>query len=178
MRSKFRNAMFLTTAMTIFAAAPAIAQSAGGEMHATDRQSEHVVHLPDQIKFQQAPPGLPPGTEIVVLHGDPGATGGHFVARLKAPPNWYVAPHSHSMDENLTIISGTLLYGMGDIADKAVAQRLPPGSYVFVPGKHTHYVWAGDEELVLEIQSAGPFDINYVNAADDPRSGQISTVPQ
>src|ERR1700754_2958818 len=58
------------------------------------------------VKYGEAPPVLPKGAQLAVLQGDPGKAG-PFVMRLKVPANYRVAPHSHSKDENLTVISGT-----------------------------------------------------------------------
>jgi hypothetical protein len=38
-----------------------------------------------------------------------------------------------------------------------------------VPANQAHFVWTGDEEAVVQVQFVGPFGINYINPADDPR---------
>lgn len=176
MRSNTRLAIWLTTAALMATATPVVAEEIGAA--STERQAAHTILLPDQLQWQPAPPGLPPGAELAVLHGDPGAEGKPFVARLKMPAGYYVAPHSHSIDENLTIVSGAMIYGMGKKADKSSARTLPAGTYLFLPGNETHFVWAGENGTVLEIQAMGPFDINYVDAADDPRASLTATAPQ
>jgi len=37
-----------------------------------------------------------------------------------------------------------------------------------MPAKHHHFAWT-DEETIVEIHANNPFDIVYVNPADDPR---------
>jgi hypothetical protein len=59
---------------------------------------------PGQMKWSDAPPVLPPGAQLTVLQGDP-SKAGPFVMRLKVPGNYKVAPHWHSKDENLTVVS-------------------------------------------------------------------------
>jgi quercetin dioxygenase-like cupin family protein len=48
-----------------------------------------------------------------------------------------IPPHWHSMDENLTVLSGTLVLHMGDTMD-APAHNLDAGAYHFLPGKMHH----------------------------------------
>ncbi|MGE5778541.1 MAG: hypothetical protein ACM30D_04445 [Hyphomicrobiales bacterium] len=48
------------------------------------------------------------------------------------------------------------------------AKPLPAGSFfAFEPGM-AHYAFT-DEETVVQINSNGPWGINYVNPKDDPR---------
>ncbi|HEV7371687.1 cupin domain-containing protein [Arenibaculum sp.] len=167
-----RSIAFVTAAALTLSAAlsalPASAQTPAPGQAA----GEHEFLTPDQLEWQPAPPGLPPGAEIAVLRGDPGGTDGTFAMRLRVPAGYYVAPHSHPTAENLTLVSGSMRYGMGDEADEAQTTELPAGTYIFLPEGHTHYVWAGDEGFVLEIQAAAPFDITYVDPANDPREAQ------
>lgn len=161
----------LALGATAIAQHPAIAQQKGGQPGA----AEHVFQLPDQMSWQPAPPGLPPGAQVAVLRGDPSGKSGDFVMRFRAPAGYHVPPHSHPTNENLTVVSGSMLYGMGDTADRTKATNLPAGTYVYLPANNPHSVWAGDQGVVLEIQAAAPFDVAYVNPDDDPRKQQAST---
>lgn len=127
----------------------------------------HKIVAADQVSWTAGPPSLEPGAQAAVLHGDP-SNEGLFVMRLKLPAGYRIAPHSHPKPEIVTIISGAFNVGMGETADKAKAQRLPAGSFfAFDPGM-AHYAHV-DEETVVQINSVGPWAINYVNPADDPR---------
>jgi quercetin dioxygenase-like cupin family protein len=53
---------------------------------------------------------------MAVLQGNPGGTG-LFTVRLRFPNGYRLAPHTHPTDENVTVISGTFLVGMGETAD-------------------------------------------------------------
>ena len=33
-----------------------------------------------------------------------------------------------------------------------------------------HFVWTGDEQVIVQIQASGPWDIHYINPVDDPRN--------
>src|SRR6478735_6945168 len=72
------------------------------------------------LKWAAAPPGLPSGTKIAVLSGDPGKAG-MFTIRLKFPAGLVIPPHHHPTDEMVTVVEGKLSLGMGDTLDKAKA---------------------------------------------------------
>ena len=122
---------------------------------------------PQEIKWGPAPAVLPPGAEAAVLFGDP-SEDGSFVLRLKLPASYSVAPHTHPVDEVITVISGTFRLGMGETADRRKAQTLPAGSFFALPPGMAHYVFI-DEETVLQISTVGPWGLTYINPEDDPR---------
>jgi len=118
------------------------------------------------FKWGPAPPTVPKGAQLAVLYGDP-TKDGPFVIRLKFPSGYKIPAHSHPSDENVTVISGTLNFSMGDKLDPKKGEALRPGGFIHMPKGMHHYGWASGE-TVIQINGAGPFVINYVNAADDP----------
>ena len=88
--------------------------------------------------------------------------------RLKLPAGYSVPPHTHPVDEAVTVISGTFSLGMGETADQSKAQALPAGSFFALPPGTAHYVFI-DEETIIQISTVGPWGLTYVNPADDPR---------
>jgi hypothetical protein len=38
-----------------------------------------------------------------------------------------------------------------------------------IPANHTHRVWTTDQETIFQFSFTGPFDITFINPADDPR---------
>ena len=129
--------------------------------------AQHVIVTPDQLKWGPAPPALPPGAQAAIMSGDP-AKEGFFTVRVKFPDGYAVPPHWHPTDEYVTVLSGTLMAGLGDKADAAAMHTLATGSFVKMPRRANHYVRAKGE-TVLQISGMGPFVVNYVNPADDPR---------
>src|SRR5262245_29322435 len=126
----------------------------------------HMVVLPDDLKWGDAPPVLPPGAKVAVLAGDP-SKDGPFTLRLIAPDGYMVPAHWHPTDENVTVISGSFGVGLGDKLDKEKVRFLPPGSYVRLTKEERHFaVMKG--ETVIQVHGTGPFTLNYVNPADDP----------
>jgi quercetin dioxygenase-like cupin family protein len=133
--------------------------------HADDK--DHVVITPDKIKWGPPPPSLPPGAEVAVLAGDP-TKKGMFVIRAKFPDGYKVPPHWHPTDENVTVIKGLFHIGRGEKFDADNTQELPAGSYMRMPRTMRHFAWAKGE-TIIQVHGEGPFQINYVNPADDPR---------
>ena len=91
--------------------------------------------------------------------------------RFKTSDGYKIAPHTHPTAERLTVISGTVHLGMGDKFEEAEARELAPGSFAVLPAGMTHFVWTTGE-TVVQIHSEGPFEMKYVNPADDPRNAK------
>lgn len=134
--------------------------------HAGD--TKHVVVRPSAIKWGPAPRSLPPGSQMVVLVGDPSKPDMPYVLRAKLPDGYKVPPHWHPTDENVTVLQGTLLIGKGEKLDPSKMEELPAGSFGHMPKTMRHYAMAKGD-TIIQVHGIGPFDINYVNPADDPR---------
>lgn len=123
-------------------------------------------HDMDGLKWGDAPPMLNKGAKLAVLQGDP-TKPGPFVMRLSTPPGYRVAPHSHSQTENVTVISGSFMVGMGDKFDPKAMKTMKAGAFGSIPAKTNHYAMS-KTHAVIQIHGEGPFDLTYVNPADDP----------
>lgn len=126
-----------------------------------------MVFQPDAIKWGEDP-ALPKGAKVAVLVGDP-AKAETFVALIKFPANYKVQPHTHPAAELITIISGSLGNGMGEKFDMKKGQVLKAGASFALPAKHAHYVWTTDQPTILQLVASGPWGLEYINPADDPR---------
>ena len=102
------------------------------------------------------------------LDGDP-TKAGVFIVRLKFPPNYPIPAHTHPFTEVITVLSGKLGNGMGEKFDAASGEVLNAGDSFVLPAGHAHYVWTTDEEAIVELIATGPWDITYIDPADDPR---------
>jgi hypothetical protein len=120
------------------------------------------------LKWGDAPPALPKGAKLTVLYGDPFKPG-PYALRAMFPPGYVVPPHFHTKDENLTVLSGALHLGMGEKIDKKGAHVLNLHGFHHLVGGTHHYAFV-TTATVLEIHGDGPFDINYINPADDPQT--------
>jgi quercetin dioxygenase-like cupin family protein len=128
------------------------------------------VFTPSEIKWKDGPPSLPPGAKMAVLDGDPTRTG-PFVMRVKLPDGYRIPPHVHPRPERITVISGTFHVGMGDRFDPAKGREMPAGSFGTWPAGMKHFVWVKGE-TVVQLHGTGPWVIEYLNPADDPRKAK------
>lgn len=120
------------------------------------------------IEWRDGPPSLPPGVKMSVLEGDP-SKDGPFVFRVKAPDGYRIPPHTHPKTERITVISGTFNIGMRAEFDAAKTKPMPAGTYGYWDAGMKHFVWIKGE-TVVQFHGMGPWKIEYVNPADDPRN--------
>ena len=132
------------------------------------------MHLypPTTIEWKAGPAALPPGAKMAVLEGDP-TKEGPFVVRFQFPDGYHVAPHTHPKTERVTVISGALYLATGEALDRNSAKKLPAGSFGYWPAGMKHTAWA-EGDTVIQLHGVGPWQINYVNPADDPRNAKKS----
>lgn len=160
--------LLIASAGLALACSPAFSQQTTGS---TMAHGMGQAMAPDSMAWMPGPPVLPKGAQIAVLSGDP-AKAGPFTIRLKFPPDYTVPAHQHPTAEQVTVISGTFGFGMGDKLDQASAQMLGPGGFVDLPAKMNHFAFARGADVVVQINSTGPFAITYANPADDPAKSQ------
>jgi len=64
---------------------------------------------------------------------------------------------------------------MGDDKfDQAATQVMSAGTFGFWPAGMKHFAWVKGE-TVLQLHGIGPWKIEYVNPADDPRKAKESS---
>jgi len=122
---------------------------------------------PDKVKWGPAPPFIPAGAQLAVLEGNPMGASGDYTIRLKMPDGYKIAPHTHPLRENVTVISGTLKVGMGDKWDDSKTMSFGAGSFAYLDPSMHHYAGAKGE-TVIQIHGQAPVQFNYINPADDP----------
>ncbi len=130
------------------------------------------LYPPTTIEWRQGPAALPAGAKMAALEGDP-TKEGPFVVRFQFPAGYHIAPHTHPKMERVTVISGTLYLASGEALDRNSAKRLPAGSFGFWPAGMKHTAWS-EGETIIQLHGIGPWQINYVNPADDPRNTKKS----
>lgn len=163
MRKLMRLSIVAAAALAVWTGAQAGGDKGAG--HGNDK--EHIVARPADIKWGPAPPSLPAGAKAAVLLGDP-SKAAPFVLRIQFPDGYKVPPHWHPTDENVTVIQGTLMIGKGETFKADATEALPAGSFMRMPKTMRHFAWAKGG-TILQVHGIGPFEINYVNADDDPR---------
>jgi quercetin dioxygenase-like cupin family protein len=141
---------FLAVAALALSLPPALAQ-------------QHTMVNADEVQWKEAPSILP-GAQMSVLYGDP-AKEGVFVMRLKLPANYRVPPHTHPVDEIVTVISGEFNIGMGRESDESQTKPYTAGGLVAMSPGTAHFVYT-DQETVIQISTRGPWALNFVNPDD------------
>jgi len=135
----------------------------------TDSQAQTMDHLmmtPADLQWADVP-SLPPGAKVAVIEG-PLNEAVPFTMRLKLPADYKIPAHWHPAIEHVTVISGTFNMGTGDKLDTTKTKPLSAGSVGIMQPKTHHFGWTKDE-TIIQVHGIGPWAINYVNPADDPR---------
>jgi quercetin dioxygenase-like cupin family protein len=156
-----KNRFIVITALCLALAQAALAQ-------AEKEMAEPSTYSAADIVWKDGPAALPPGAKVAVLEGDP-AKEGFFTMRLLLPDGYKVPPHTHPKVEHVTVISGTMHLGMGEQFDQSAGRTLPAGTFGFWPAGMKHFAWFTGE-TIIQLHGIGPWGINYVNPAADPRN--------
>ncbi|MGH8434919.1 MAG: cupin domain-containing protein [Pseudomonas sp.] len=127
----------------------------------------HISIVPSEVKWTDAP-SIGPGAKLAVLEGDL-KQAAPFTFRIKLPPNFKIAPHTHPVFERVTVLSGNFHLGIGEKFDSAKARAYPPGGVTMMPAGMPMFAYTTNEETIIQIHGAGPWGINYLNPVDDPR---------
>jgi quercetin dioxygenase-like cupin family protein len=136
------------------------------------QSSEMRFYPPTSIEWKAGPAAIPPGAKMAVLEGDP-TKEGPFVVRFQFPDGYHIPPHTHPKTERVTVVSGNLYLATGETLDRNDAKKLPAGSFGYWPAGMKHAAWS-EGETVIQLHGIGPWQINYVNPADDPRNAKKS----
>ena len=148
----------------------AAAVAVAGTILAPPLSAAEKILTPQDVKWSPAPAALPKGAEVSVIYGDPSKEG-LFAMRLKMPKGYQIPPHTHPKPEVVTVISGAFRLGMGEKADPGKAKAVPVGGIFALDPGMPHY-GSADGDTVLQLNSVGPWTLNYVNPKDDPRKTQ------
>ena len=122
------------------------------------------------IQWGPAPAVFPPGAEFAVMQGDP-SKAEPFTVRLRLPNGYKIPPHTHPTVENVTVLSGTFMAGMGPKFDESALKALGRDDFASLPAEHPHYAMARGL-TVVQVHAIGPFALTYVNPADTPAAAR------
>ena len=148
----------------------ALALLAGAPLAGLDEQgrpADHGFFEAGDVQWKDGPPSLPAGAKFALLEGNPSQEG-LFTMRLWLPDGFKIPPHWHPAVEHITVISGEFHLGMGETFDASKGNTLPAGAFGFMAPQMRHYAWTKGD-TVLQLHGVGPWQVNYVNPADDPR---------
>jgi hypothetical protein len=103
--------------------------------------------------------------KIAVLQGDPMTAGRSFTIRLSCTDGTKIAPHWHPTTENVTVVKGTFLIGMGAKWDDAAMKEMPVGGFASAPAQMRHYAQCKGDGVV-QVNGIAPFVVNFVGPDD------------
>ena len=98
--------------------------------------------------------------DVELLYGDPDVAGQPFVMRIRELPGAKVPPHSHVVDEHITVVQGTWYFALGNEFKREALQELKAGSYAFAPKGSTMFGFSPDG-AVVQVHGVGPFQIHW-----------------
>jgi hypothetical protein len=114
------------------------------------------------------PKTLPSGAHDYLLSGNPGKAE-LYTLSFQLPANYKIRPFLLAEQCYITVISGQLYVGEGDIFKKSNKHVLSAGSFIMIPAD-THLFFWTNEKAILQLHGIGPLDVKYINPLDDPRS--------
>jgi hypothetical protein len=103
-----------------------------------------------------------PGQWVERVWGDPDKPGEPFVIRIHADAGYIILPHTHLVDENIVVVQGVWLLGMGRRFDRAVLEQLDVGAFGFAPKNMAHFGWS-KTETTIQVHGMGPFSSKLVD---------------
>ena len=101
------------------------------------------------------------GITMGVLWGDPTKSGQQYAIRYKFEDGVKFPPHTHPKDEQVTVLSGVFIVGVGKTVDPSKTVALPAGSFVAIPANLPHYAMAKGETIV-EVHGIGPATVTLI----------------
>lgn len=108
------------------------------------------------------------GAEIAFIEGDISQEE-PFTFRLRLEDGYEILPHVHPEYERVTVLSGTLHFAHGEEFDRDATRALDPGAVAIMPPGDPMFGYA-EGEVVIQLHGTGPWGIDYLDPADDPRN--------
>ena len=102
-----------------------------------------------------------PGQWVEKVTGDFTKPGDPFVFRIHQDAGYITLPHTHPIDENITVVKGTWSLGMGRRFNRSALAPMAMGTFGIAPKNMTHFAWS-QTETILQIHGIGPFSSTVV----------------
>lgn len=138
----------------------ALAMMASSQEKKEAMEAHKIVHFGD-LKWTP----IMKGCDLAPVAGDMNAEGAPFVLRIRCADGIKVPAHWHPTDENVTVLKGTFLVGMGESFDESKLQTMNVGNFVTVPKEMRHFALCKGETIV-QVHAMGPFKVNWVNPSE------------
>jgi anti-sigma factor ChrR (cupin superfamily) len=147
-------------AWAVVAALAAMVTGASSQEKKESDAAHKIVHFGD-LKWTP----IIKGCDLASVSGDSDVEGAPFVVRLRCADGAKIPAHWHPTDENVTVLKGTFLVGMGESFDETKLQTMNVGNFATMPKEMRHFGMSKGETIV-QVHGAGPFKVNWVNQAD------------
>lgn len=138
----------------------ALAMAASSQDKKEGMEGHKIVHFGD-LKWTP----ILKGCDLAPVAGDFNAEGAPFVLRIRCADGTKIPAHWHPTDENVTVLKGTFLLGMGENFDESKLQTMNVGNFMIVPKEMRHFGMAKGD-FILQVHGAGPFKNNWVNPSE------------
>lgn len=138
----------------------AVAIAASSQEKKEAVEAHKIVHFGD-LKWT----GIIKGCDLAPVSGDMNAEGAPFVLRIRCTDGTKIPAHWHPADENVTVLKGTFLVGMGESFDESKLQTMNVGNFVIVPKEMRHFGLAKGD-FIVQVHGIGPFKNNWVNPSE------------
>jgi quercetin dioxygenase-like cupin family protein len=167
------NKRLLASVCLIMTVSAVFAATSYGQEKQKNNSAHKIVHYGD-LKWTP----IIKGCEIAVVEGNPDAEGQPFVARFHCTDGAKTPPHWHPTDENLTVLKGAFLVGIGESFDESKLKTMNPGNFMLMPKEMRHFGMARGD-LILQVHGLGPFKVNWVNPSEvQPPDAPAATAPR
>lgn len=159
--------------LVVIAGIAVLAMAASSQEKKEATEAHKIVHFGD---LKWAP--IIKGCDLAPVAGDMNAEGAPFVLRIRCADGAKIPAHWHPTDENVTVLKGTFLVGMGESFDDSKLQTMNVGNFVTVPKEMRHYASCKGETIV-QVHAMGPFKVNWVNPSEvEPPDAPAAAKPK
>lgn len=146
--------------LVVSAAIAALAMAAFSQDKKEGMEAHKIVHFGD-LKWTP----IIKGCDLASVAGDMNAEGAPFVVRIRCADGARIPAHWHPTDENVTVLKGTFLVGMGESFDESKLQTMNVGNFVTMPKEMRHFAMSKGDSIV-QVHAMGPFKVNWVNPSE------------
>ena len=109
---------------------------------AQDQSAQHGVY--PLSRFQ-------PGQWVEKVSGDFTKPGEPFVFRIHQDAGYITLPHTHPIDENITVVQGSWSLGMGRRFDRSALKPMDLGTFGVAPKNMEHFARSKTETILQDV---------------------------
>ncbi len=113
------------------------------------------------------------GTRYALLEGRRDVAGEPFSYAFFIPAGFWDAPHWHTQDARVLVLSGALHLGYGDHLEREAAVVYSAGSFLLVPAQAQHFDGSDVDTVILGV-AGGVWGTHYLDNRVRPSAGTVS----